>query len=153
MVDRLGVWLGAPSSGSAPMRGMKPTTPQWQAGLRIEPPLSVPMFTCASPTAAATPAPVDDPPAVRSTSQGLRPIGSNAFVTPYIASAESVVVRSTTPPALRARATTAASCDAIRPAWIAEPSVQGRPATGRFPFTLTVNAPSPGAGARCENAR
>jgi len=35
--------------------GMKPITSQWQAGFRIEPPLSVPMFTSARLRAAATP--------------------------------------------------------------------------------------------------
>ena len=145
-LDRLGVWFALPSVDSPPILGMKPTTPQWHAGLRIEPPLSVPMFTGVMPSAQATPAPVDEPPAVREGSQGLSAIGSNALVTPYIASSDNVVVPSTMPPAARTRCTIPASRGAIRDAWMRVPSVQGRPATGMLPFTLTgrpCSAPRP----------
>lgn len=45
-----------------PWVGLRPTTPQSAAGLRIEPPVSVPIAPKQSPAATAAPAPLDDPP-------------------------------------------------------------------------------------------
>ena len=44
---------------------MKPTTPQHAAGIRIEPPESVPSAYSTSPAASAAPLPPLDPPAIR----------------------------------------------------------------------------------------
>ena len=59
------------SRGMAPKVGLKPTTPQNAAGMRMEPPPSPPMLTGPIPAATAAPAPPDDPPGTRSRSQGL----------------------------------------------------------------------------------
>jgi len=49
-----------------------PTTPQKLAGLRSEPPMSVPCATHAVPVATATAAPPEEPAAERAVFHGLR---------------------------------------------------------------------------------
>ena len=44
---------------------LSPTVPQTEAGMRTEPPVSLPMPSGASPAATATPVPLDEPPGVR----------------------------------------------------------------------------------------
>src|SRR5579863_8486325 len=58
-------------SGTRPIDGRKPATLQKAAGLRSEPPLSVPVATGTSPHARATAAPPEEPPQVFVRSQGL----------------------------------------------------------------------------------
>ena len=64
----------APSGhcGTRPKLGFSPTTPHQAAGMRIDPPASVP--TCSGPkhAAAAAPAPADEPPDVSAGFHGLR---------------------------------------------------------------------------------
>src|SRR5258708_40196492 len=50
--------------GTRPIEGRKPTTLQKAAGLRREPPVSLPVATGTSPQAKATAAPPEDPPQV-----------------------------------------------------------------------------------------
>src|SRR3954452_2214237 len=59
-----------------PMLGRIPTTPQKLAGLRSEPPISVPCASHAVPVASAAAAPPEEPAAERDKSQGLR-VGPN----------------------------------------------------------------------------
>ncbi len=54
------------------MLGRMPTMPQKLAGLRSEPPMSVPWASQAMPVASATAAPPEEPAAERDVSQGLR---------------------------------------------------------------------------------
>ena len=54
-----------------PMLGRIPTMPQKLAGLRSEPPMSVPWASQAIPVASATAAPPEEPAAEREMSQGL----------------------------------------------------------------------------------
>ena len=56
-----------------PVVGRKPTTPVAEAGMRIEPPVSVPRAIRADPSHRLTPAPADEPPGARcsSASHGL----------------------------------------------------------------------------------
>ena len=63
-----------PEMSMLPNAGLKPATPQSEAGMRIEPPVSLPMAQShrAAPTAAAEPP--DDPPATRVGSAGLRTV-------------------------------------------------------------------------------
>ena len=58
--------------GTSPKVGLCPTTPQNAAGIRIEPPPSVPRAIGVAPYATEAPAPPDDPPGVRSGDHGLR---------------------------------------------------------------------------------
>jgi hypothetical protein len=55
----------------SPYVGLKPTTPQSDAGWRTEPPVSVPSAHTASPEATAAALPPLEPPGTVSRSQGL----------------------------------------------------------------------------------
>src|ERR1035437_2306623 len=52
--------------------GLRPNRPQQEAGMRIEPPPSLPIAAGTIPAATAAAAPPDEPPAVRCRFQGLR---------------------------------------------------------------------------------
>ena len=54
-----------PSSGIRPTVVFKPVTPQKAAGIRTEPPVSLPMAAAAMPSVTETAAPEDDPPGMR----------------------------------------------------------------------------------------
>src|SRR5438128_1641867 len=55
-----------------PYEGLSPKIPHHAAGLRIDPPPSVPIASGANPAATAAPAPPDEPPGVRPASHGFR---------------------------------------------------------------------------------
>ena len=84
--------------------------PQYAAGMRIEPPMSLPMSSKDIPVATATAAPDELPPGVRARSQGLR-VSPNRRLQPCGAPASSGrwLLPSTMAPAARRRATTVAS--------------------------------------------
>jgi hypothetical protein len=84
---------------------LKPTTPLSAAGMRIEPRVSVPSAAMPMPVATAIAAPLEEPPAIRVWSWGLRDCGA---VTP-IANSWVEVLPMTTAPASRRRLTAAAS--------------------------------------------
>ena len=64
--------VGRTSIGMRPRLGFRPTTPQNAAGMRTEPPMSVPSASGTQPAATAAPAPPEEPPGVRSGFHGLR---------------------------------------------------------------------------------
>ena len=64
--------LAGRDRGTTPTVGRSPTTPHHAAGLRSEPPRSLPSAIATMPVASAAAAPPDDPPTVRSGSAGLR---------------------------------------------------------------------------------
>src|SRR2546428_11106927 len=69
----------SPRSGPLEIRprdGFNPTTPQHEAGIRIDPPPSPPWARPQSPAATAAAAPPLEPPAVRLLSTGLRAGGN-----------------------------------------------------------------------------
>src|SRR5699024_10044439 len=55
-----------------PREGLRPTSPQAEAGIRIEPPPSLPWAIGTIPAATAAPAPPEEPPGDRVGSHGLR---------------------------------------------------------------------------------
>jgi hypothetical protein len=57
-----------PSRGTRRAVGLNPTRPQKAAGMRQEPPVSVPTAARAMPAATETAAPADDPPGMRGAS-------------------------------------------------------------------------------------
>src|SRR5215475_12297754 len=75
-------------SGKTPLRPIRPrevfmpTTPQKQAGVRSEPPVSLPSAAGTSPPATATADPLEDPPGARCTaiSQGFQGVPSTGLV-------------------------------------------------------------------------
>src|SRR6266567_6225721 len=139
-----------PSSGTRPQVVFRPAIPQQAAGIRTEPPVSVPRATSASPAATATAEPLDDPPGSRPGSSGLAGVPDHGF-TPLADQHSSVrlVLPTIRAPARRAAATTGASrsagpaCSAI--AW--QPAVVGRPSTSMQSLTAS-RGPSPGASRR-----
>src|SRR5919199_964509 len=70
--------------GALPSDGLKPTIPQNEAGMRIEPAPSVPWASGPNPDATAAAAPADDPPEVRSNFQGLRQGSASRLLLPFL---------------------------------------------------------------------
>ena len=67
--------MKSPNSGASdtrPRDGLRPTSPQHEAGMRIEPPPSFAWAIGTSPAATAAAEPPLDPPVERVVSQGLR---------------------------------------------------------------------------------
>ena len=60
-----------PSIGTRRAVGLKPTMPHTAAGMRTEPPVSVPSAATAMRSPTETAAPADDPPGTRVRSAGL----------------------------------------------------------------------------------
>jgi hypothetical protein len=86
---------------------LSPTSPQQEAGIRIEPPPSLAWATGTMPAATAAPEPPEEPPGVRLVSQGLR-VGPNrrGSVTGTMPnSGEAVRPTKTNPASRRRRAT------------------------------------------------
>ena len=93
-----------PAKLNVPNVGLKPTTPQYDAGRMIEPTVCVPSAIGTMKSATAAAEPLDEPPGVRRMSCGL-------VVLPGVTAANSVVtvLPRMTAPASRANATHAAS--------------------------------------------
>src|ERR1700729_2573160 len=93
-----------------PRAGLSPTTPQQDAGVRTDPPPSLPWPTGQSPAATAAAAPPLEPPGVRPVSHGFRqaPFSTDS-VTERLPNSGVLVLPSITKPAFLRRRTTAAS--------------------------------------------
>src|SRR5438477_10448391 len=128
-------WLPNPSGvrscGTRPSVCLKPTTPQHAAGMRLDPPPSVPRPIGASPAATAAAAPPDDPPDVRDKSHGLavRP-NSGASVKHLWPNSGVAVLPTSTAPAALSRATAGESADGTLSVSAKEPKLV------RTPFVL-----------------
>ena len=98
-----------PSTGTRPQLGLKPTTPQHDAGRRIEQPVSVPMPMSQRPAASAAAFPPDEPPVVRPGSRGFWTVPYQSFwlVTPQANSCR-FAFPTTTAPAATSRSTAVA---------------------------------------------
>ena len=96
--------------GILPRLGFSPTSPQKEAGMRTEPPMSVPSAMLTQPEATAAPEPPEEPPGVRAGFQGLRVMPhSGLCVKPAKANSGVVVLPTTMAPASRKRCTMMAS--------------------------------------------
>ena len=69
--SRLSARGKVPAMGTRLALGLKPTRLQNAAGIRSEPPVSVPSPATAMPSATLTAAPELEPPAIRSGAQGV----------------------------------------------------------------------------------
>ena len=109
--------------------------PQTADGMRIDPPVSVPMEPKHMPSISATAAPPLEPPAERDGSRGCVH-GPNAVSSLVVPNANSCrfVLPMITAPAFRSRVTSGASASGWR-AGTAEPDVVGVPATSTRSFT------------------
>ena len=96
----------SPERLTRPHVGLMPNTPLIADGMRIDPPPSAPSANGTSPVATATPEPVDEPPARRSSPCGFRGIARFEFA-PFGVIPNSVigVVPIVIAPAARMRAT------------------------------------------------
>ena len=149
-VSRDGASGYTPSTDTRPQVVFRPAIPQQAAGIRTEPPVSVPRATSASPAATATAEPLDDPPGIRRGSAGFTGVPDHGLI-PLADqhSSARLVLPTIRAPARRAAATTAASlaaglaCSAI--SW--QPTVVGRPSTSMQSLTAS-RGPSPGASSR-----
>jgi hypothetical protein len=96
--------------GIRPNVDFRPTTPQKLAGMRIDPPSSVPTAKGPIPAATAAPAPPLEPPQVWAVDQGLRVTPKSGLsVKPLWANSGVVVLPSRIAPAALRRATITAS--------------------------------------------
>ena len=112
------------------------------AGMRIEPPPSVPTASAPMPVASAAAAPPEEPPGVLSGFQGLRvmPVRSQS-VTPFQPNSGVAVLPSRTAPCSRSRAETgeSSSSGAESVAWL--PKRAGQPLV-RMMSLIEVGTPS-----------
>ena len=81
----------APVVGTRCRLGLKPTMPQSAAGIRTEPPVSLPIAISAMPSPTVTAAPDDEPPGMRARSRGL-PGVPKCGLAPIAPSANSVML-------------------------------------------------------------
>src|SRR5436305_10602768 len=91
--SKLGASGKQPLVGTRSKVGLKPTTPQQAAGMRIDPPESVPSAASASPAARAAADPPLEPPAIRPGAIGFGTVPKCSFsdVIPYANSCRLVL--------------------------------------------------------------
>jgi hypothetical protein len=127
-------WATSPKAdggytATLPKVGFRPNTPEKEAGMRIEPPASVPTASGQMPANTAAALPPLDPPGVRSRFQGLRvtPV-SGESVTGFQPNSGVVVLPKNTAPWARNRAVDGASSSQ---GWsgsiVLEPTRRGQP--------------------------
>src|SRR2546421_108254 len=136
--SKLGASGKQPSIETSPYVGLKPTTPQQAAGMRIEPPESVPRAASTSPVASAAAEPPDDPPAIRPGATGFGTVPKCGFsdVTPYANSCR-FVLPTFAYPLDSARRTDSAVVDGTCSANTAEPYVVVSPAVSSRSLTAS----------------
>src|SRR5207253_7110905 len=110
--------------------GFKPTTPQAAAGIRIDPPVSLPIEAAPRHAETAAAEPPLDPPGERLRSKGLwtGPNADSSFVVPRAHSCR-LHLPTITAPASRSRATSRASAAATCPILMRDAAVVGTPLT------------------------
>ena len=138
-----------PASGptdTRPRAGFSPTSPQHAAGIRIEPPPSLPCAIGTIPAATAAAAPPLEPPGVRSSAHGFA-VGPNrrGSVVGRIPFSGMFVLPTITNPAARSRATQNASTAETTSTHRSEPIVIGIPATARLSL-IAIGTPANGRG-------
>src|SRR5476651_194890 len=93
-----------------PKLGLRPTSPVWAAGMRTEPPPSLPWLNGDTPAAVSDEAPPDEPPGECARFHGLRVVPcSGESVSAFQPNSGVVVLPRNTNPAARKRPVTAAS--------------------------------------------
>src|SRR4051812_2682323 len=124
-----------------PRDGLMPTSPQHDAGMRIDPPPSLACATGRSPPATAAAAPPLEPPGVRDVSHGLRqsPFSSDSVCAIVPNSGVFVLPRTTKPASLMLR-TTAESAVGTFCAYALHEYVVGIPATS-FRSLIAIGTP------------
>src|SRR5882672_7455910 len=120
-----------------PYDGLRPTSPQKPAGVRVEPPPSLAVANGTMPDATAAAEPPLEPPGVRSGFHGLR-VTPSAGLAVYanVPNSGAAVLPIGIAPAARTRATWSESCSTGgRPRYQRDPWVVGIPAQSSRSFT------------------
>ena len=131
------------ASGMQSRVGFRPTRPQLEAGMRIEPAPSEAVAAAQSPAATAAALPPLEPPGLRSVFHGLRVIpNAGPSVSPMITSSGQLVLPMITAPAPRSRRTSSLSC-AAGVKFAAVPHPVTSPVTSSTSFTA-IGTPSSG---------
>src|SRR5438067_10402621 len=142
-----------PSTGMRPHVVLRPVVPQHADGTRIEPPVSEPNATSASPSATATADPLEDPPGTKVGSKGFVGL-PNHWLRPVVPNASSwrLALPTIRAPAARAPARHAASANAgvASSATALQPAVVGTPSTSMRSLTARWT-PSPDVSNRVMN--
>ena len=126
---------------------MRPTSPQHDAGIRIDPPRSLPSASATIPDATAEALPPDDPPAESSVFHGFRVAPKRRFsVTGRSPSSGVFVLPTTIAPASRSRRTWAESCAATQSGKPRLPSVVGTPSVADSRSLIPTGTPHSGRG-------
>jgi hypothetical protein len=128
-------------SGTIPCRltrpyvGFSPTTPQNAAGIRVEPPVSLPVASGMRRAARAPAEPALEPPVVTFRFQGFLASPKTSM----LPAANSVVLSlpRQMAPASRKRATTVASSFATKPRIVRDPAAVGSPRTWKMSLCAT----------------
>ena len=130
-------------AGTLPKEGLSPKMPEKPAGMRIEPPPSVPSDKGAKPAATAAAEPPDDPPGVFDRSQGLRVTpDSGELVTPFQPNSGVVVLPRRIAPCSRSRAAAGpSSIHGCSLSTVREPRKVGQPLV-RMRSLTTAGTPS-----------
>ena len=116
--------------------GFTPTTPQREAGCRIDPPVSVPKAPNTWRAATDAALPPDEPPGVRSRSHGFRHGPKALFsLDEPMANSSMLSLPSTTAPAAASRSTTVASKGGTNPSRMREPQVVSSPLVRKMSFS------------------
>ncbi len=142
--------------GTLPSDGRRPTTPQNDAGLRSDPPMSEPSASGTIPLARAAAAPPLLPPALRDGSCGLRVVPKTVLkVCEPAANSGTLVLPTSTTPARRTRSTMRSSWVATWSAYSGDPYVVRHPAAAWVSFTANgrpCSGPIVAPPARCSSA-
>src|SRR5215475_12183466 len=125
-------------TGTLPRLALIATRPVKAAGLRSEPPPSLPSATGVTPAATDATAPPLEPPGVSAVFQGLRVMPwTKLLVWPRYPNSGVAVLPRTIAPAFRNRSTDGASARATLSFIVNEPYCAGRPATSIKSLTET----------------
>src|SRR3712207_5365813 len=124
-------------TGTLPNCAFIPNTPQKDAGMRMEPPPSVPSAKGVTPAATEVAAPALEPPGVLEVAQALRVTPESGLSPPPALHPNSVVVvlPMTHAPAALTRSTEGASASATLSAMVRDPNVVLTPPTLMRSFT------------------
>src|SRR5205823_9165935 len=133
----------APVYGTSPWVGLCPTTPQYAAGMRTDPPWSPPVAMSTTPAASSAPLPLEEPPADRVVSHGLRtgPV-RDVCDPPEKHRSSQTALPAMVAPASSSLVTTVASRPGTNPSTARDPFIIGTPATAMLSLTATGGRPA-----------
>src|SRR4051794_7535110 len=136
-----------------PRVGLRPTRPQQDAGMRIDPPPSLPCASDTMPEATAAPLPPEEPPGVWPVSYGLRHGPKRAgSVTGGMPSSGVFVLPTTIAPAARSLRTVALSTVGTKSPIAAMPLVVRMPSVQAIRSLIAIGTPASGRSSPCWTA-